>query len=117
MSNKEIGGQTAAEIFVNAIEAIGVERVVELGLKLSGIALVSRVNVAEYQGVAFRSGFYRCTHSSNKDKKKTLDEIANRLGVALTATVTGASDCGILKIYAATQSEFKADGAPQREAR
>ncbi len=88
---RAIKGRDAAEVFVHTIEAIGIGSVAALGLTLSGIALVGKSNTATYQSRVFTSGFYVCTHASNRDKKRILEKIASRLGLALSATVDGAS--------------------------
>ena len=88
---RAIKGRDAAEVFVHTIEALGIGRVAALGLMLSGIALVGKSNAATYQSCVFTSGFYVCTHASNRDKQRILEKIAGRLGLALSATVDGAS--------------------------
>ena len=92
LAGQPISGTSGADVFVSTIEAIGVERVAALGLTLCGVALVSRSRVpGHYPTLTLSSGFYFCTHASNQEKKRVLDTIAQRLGLALTVSINLAS--------------------------
>jgi hypothetical protein len=70
-----IDGGKAAEIFSAALERMGLEKVSQLGMRLSGIALVSRHPVTGYQSQIQKGGWYITTHASNIDKKRMLEKI------------------------------------------
>jgi hypothetical protein len=88
-----IRGRNGKEIFANAISTIGIDRVAALGLASAGIPLAAKSNSVTYHAPpVFIGGFYVCTHSSNKEKKRILAEIADRLGLAISARISGASN-------------------------
>ena len=66
-------------------ECIGMLRVRNLGISLYHIPLVSNMLDKKYENaqIPVGNGLYVMTHCSNRDKKKILEEIANRLGIKL----------------------------------
>lgn len=79
---------TAAQTFVEVLAVMGLERVAQLGKKLSGAPLVSTdESVYKYQGHTRTGGWYVCTHSNTKKKKELLEEIADRLHVKIGVTL------------------------------
>ncbi|WON75329.1 hypothetical protein [Nitrosospira sp. Is2] len=79
--NQPINGGNAAKIFSAALERMGLERVSQLGMRLSGIPLVSRHPVIGYQSQIQKSGWYITTHASNTDKKRMLEKISETLQI------------------------------------
>ncbi|KAF3978255.1 MAG: hypothetical protein HFP77_02935 [Methylococcales symbiont of Iophon sp. n. MRB-2018] len=83
IDGKQIECITAVNTFVEALEIMGLDRVLTLGKKLSGIPLISKVRPTKYQTFKQLGSLYICTHSSTKDMKRLLDE----LGVALNLSI------------------------------
>ena len=76
----------AVDTFVDAIEAIGIEQVARLNKYMNGHPLVTtRPLITAPQRQHGR--YYITTHSSTIVKKKTLDEIAKELGIALKVEI------------------------------
>lgn len=76
-----IAKSTAKDTFVDAIVAIGIERVRPLGVKFCKIPIISNTRDKKY-GKAQRdvgNGWLILHHSSTADKKKMLDKIAKAL--------------------------------------
>jgi len=70
---------TAAKAMADAIEALGVENVKALNLKVNGVPLVGTQRHPRY-GQTPLGRYLICTHSSTKHKKQDLETIAQRLG-------------------------------------
>ena len=68
----------AAQAMANAIEALGIEEVRALGLKVSGVDLVSTRKDAKY-GQTKAGGYWICTHSNTQSKKTLLEKIGSEL--------------------------------------
>jgi len=69
---------TAAKAMADAIEELGVENVRALDLKVSGVPLVGTERHPKYAQTPL-GRYLICTHSSTKDKKEDLEQIAQRL--------------------------------------
>lgn len=79
LDGKSINGKDQAEIFVNTIRAIGIEKVRSLGLTVSGIGLISDKRHIPDAGKRRYTqqnvgGCWICTHMSAVDKKKKLEK-------------------------------------------
>jgi hypothetical protein len=77
---------TAAAALVDAIEALGVDHVKSLNLKVGGVPLVGTERHEKY-GQSTLGDFLICTHSSTPDKKKLLERIAKELERPVTVEV------------------------------
>lgn len=77
----------AAYTFFKTIEKIGALRVKELGLKISGVDLVSETDDSIYMQRWVEGGYFVCTHSSTKLKKQILDEISGKLKLNLRVEI------------------------------
>ncbi|QAA80884.1 hypothetical protein EI546_03680 [Aequorivita sp. H23M31] len=77
----------AAYTFFKTIERIGALRVKELGLKISGVDLVSETDDSIYMQRLVEGGYFVCTHSSTKQKKQILDEISDKLKLNLKVEI------------------------------
>lgn len=77
----------ASDVFSLAIERMGLERVSQLDMRLSGIPLVSRKQTTEYQSQKCLSGWYITTHASNEDKKRVLEKISIALQVPVDVDI------------------------------
>ena len=87
MQNGEtIAESTGIDTFIKAIEMLGIERVKALDI----IAVQNRnlPLISDYEDPEHRqkwgSGYYIAMRNTTQQKKKWLDEIANRLGVEMT---------------------------------
>lgn len=84
---KEIEGKTAIEVFANAIEAIGVDKVAEMGLTVGGHPLLSKDKLDEdimggYGKHQRKIGDYWMIAKYNNPQKKTfLDKIKEKYGL------------------------------------
>ena len=78
-----ISNRFAYQTFCEVIERLGPEKVAALGLRQSGIDLVSKVEDDFYQQHRIRGGYLVLTHSSTEQKKVYIEEIANRLSIDL----------------------------------
>jgi hypothetical protein len=87
VSGQAVEGENASDIFSLAIERIGLERVSNLGNRLSGIPLVSRKRATAYQSQKCIDGWYITTHASNKDKKRVLEEISTALQIPVDVEI------------------------------
>lgn len=84
-----IAKPTAKDTFVDAIVAIGIERVRPLGVKFCKIPIISNTRDKKY-GKAQRdvgNGWLILHHSSTADKKKMLDKIAKALNLNLKVEI------------------------------
>ena len=76
----------AADTFALALRRIGFPRVEGLKLLRGKVPLVGNTKSDQY--VQRRvDGKYICTHSSTKEKKETLEEVAKKLGVKLKVEI------------------------------
>jgi hypothetical protein len=89
LNGRTIECPTAAETFATAVAEIGAKRVMDLGLRLCGIPLVSRERTGEYQSQHEVDGYFICTHSNTDDKRRLLDEIASGLEIPMTVEAVG----------------------------
>lgn len=84
-----IAKSTAKDTFVDAIVAIGIERVRPLGVKFCKIPIISNTRDKKY-GKAQRdvgNGWLILHHSSTADKKKMLDKIAKALNLNIKVEI------------------------------
>ncbi|SIN75644.1 hypothetical protein [Vannielia litorea] len=79
----------ALETFALAIQKIGFDRVERLGLVVNREPLVSRSPSKRYADFQVGNTFIK-THSSTSQKKRTLEEIAARLGESLIVRIVEA---------------------------
>ena len=87
VAGQAINGGNAAKIFSAALERMGLERVSQLGLPLSGIPLVSRNRSNGYQSQVHKGGWYITTHASNPEKKRMLEKISEALQIPVTVEI------------------------------
>lgn len=80
-------GQCGADVFADAIAAIGVDRTMRLGIRRGSYPLVSSTNPPTDRGYRTRDGHFVLTHSSSAEKLRTLNEIAARLRISIRAWV------------------------------
>lgn len=77
----------AAYTFFKTIDRIGPERVKNLGLKISGVDLVSRRDDLKYRQRPVSDGYFVCTHSNTQVKKDILNEISRKLNLGLRVEI------------------------------
>lgn len=79
----------AYRTFVEAIQKIGVKRVMDLGIKRCRIPLVGEVMSDRYRNsqIEVSDGIYVLTHSSTEGKKKDLEFIAQKLKLKLKVDI------------------------------
>ena len=88
MGDREISRDTAADTFVDAIFAAGVDKVESLGLIMCGYPLVSHNPPSNSErGHKSRDGWYVMTHSSTREKKGFLDQIGQDLGTGWSVEI------------------------------
>ncbi len=79
-----VEGESATEIFVDALEALGLNRVKGLDLQLSGEPLINDVPSTRYPSASKKRGaFYVPTRSSTTSKAKMLQKAADLLNEPL----------------------------------
>jgi hypothetical protein len=86
--DKTYRGKCAADVFVDVLCDIGLQRVFDLNLMLGSSPLVARsipLNAKQYR---CRDGWYVKTHCSTPDKHSILERIAKRLGIAIETRVS-----------------------------
>jgi len=85
-SGRIVNNQFAAQTFVETIQALGVEKVKLLGIKVNNHPLISTDKHERYS--QHRLGSYLImTHSSTKYKKDLLEDIARRLKVQIRVVI------------------------------
>lgn len=79
----------AKDTFIDAILAIGINRVRTLGLKFCKIPIISNTRDKKYGRAQHEvgNGWMILTHSSTADKKKMLDKIAKALNIKLRVEI------------------------------
>jgi len=77
----------AYQTFCKVIEKIGPEKVRELGVKQSGIELISKKEDEFYNQHKIKGGLWIVTHSSTAQKKAHLEEISKNLGLKLKVKI------------------------------
>jgi hypothetical protein len=82
-----LNNRFAYQTLLETIEKIGPEQVRKLGLKQSGIELVSKNEDEFYNQHKVKGGYWVMTHSSTALKKKHLDEISKRLKLKLKVKI------------------------------
>ncbi|WON73558.1 hypothetical protein [Nitrosospira sp. Is2] len=87
VDGQDINPGNANEVFATALERMGLERVSQLGIRLSGIALVSRQPAMGYQSQIRKGGWYVTTHANNPYKKRKLEEIGAALGIPVAVEI------------------------------
>lgn len=70
---------TAAQAMVDVIEELGIEKVRDLGLTVSGVDLVSKIRHEKY-GQTSAGNYFICTHSNTESKKRLILKIAKSFG-------------------------------------
>lgn len=86
MDGSQVAGGNAADVFVNAIHKIGLERVKSLNIMRYGSNMVSSQKHDTYS-TAFVGGYYILTQFNNPTKKRILKEISDRLNLSLQITI------------------------------
>ena len=87
LDGERISEKTAIGKFLKVIEKVGIERVAQLGLQVSGNPIISRDKLAEdtpggYGGSQkYINGYWFVTKFNNPTKRKFLMEIKEKLGV------------------------------------
>ena len=76
----------ASDTFASALHEIGFDRVRALNFQTSGVPLISGIKDDTYNQTKVGNTFVM-THSSTKDKKEVLLEVARRLGVQLEVQI------------------------------
>jgi hypothetical protein len=76
---------TAAETMADFLQAVGLERVARLNLRIARLPLVSRQKPPQDRGSCQRGEWFVVTHASNADKKAVLEQVVDMLG--LTARI------------------------------
>lgn len=82
-----ICGNKATDTFVQVIHRIGLERVSELPLRLSGCPLVSTRKHESARAVRKLDGYFIATHSSTEGKATCIQQIAKELDIKITVDV------------------------------
>jgi hypothetical protein len=80
-NDKVIERETAAETMADFLEAVGLERVARLGMRIAKLPLVSHDEPPKDRGSCRRRGWVVVTHASNADKKAILEQIVDELGL------------------------------------
>lgn len=78
----------ATDTFVQVIHRIGLERVSELPLKLSGCPLVSAQKYEWARAVRELDGYFIATHSSTEGKATCLQQIADALQIDISVSIS-----------------------------
>ena len=79
----EINNRYAYQTLCDVIDRVGAERVAALGIRQSGIDLVSKTEDDFYQQHKINGGYFVITHSSTETKKNHIEEISKRLKLNL----------------------------------
>jgi hypothetical protein len=82
-----ISNRFAYQTFCVVIEKAGADKVAQLGIRQSGIDLVSKTEDDYYQQHRIIGGFLVLTHSSTEQKKNHLEEISRRLNLKISVQV------------------------------
>ena len=78
----------AADTFAKAIQAMGINKVRHLNLRVNRIPLIDSVPRDDRKFVQRKiQGWYICTYSSTPRKKEQLDKIAQQLGIRLKVEI------------------------------
>ncbi len=75
----EISNRFAYQTLCDTIQKIGAVEVMQLGIRQSGIDLVSRKEDDYYQQHKIKGGYFVLTHSSTELKKNHIEEISKKL--------------------------------------
>ncbi len=88
-NGRVIARAVAKDTFIDALCAIGIERVRSLDIKLCKIPIISNTRDKKYGGAQhdIGNGWLVLTHSSTADKKKILDKIAKSLHVKMKVDI------------------------------
>ncbi len=87
IAGKQIQLDTVANTFVAVLEDMGLERVENLGTKLSGVPLISKTPPTGYQRYKQCGPWFITTHSSTNDKKQLLERVGAQLRVPVQVKV------------------------------
>ena len=82
----------AATVFCDTLQRMGLDRVSRLGLSVSGLPLVSQNAPARKRSYRELDGWFVITHSSTRDKKATLEQAAEFLGIPIDVRIALWSD-------------------------
>ncbi|MFW6257238.1 MAG: hypothetical protein ACOC11_00505 [Prolixibacteraceae bacterium] len=88
----QISNRFAYQTLCDTIERVGAKKVKELGLRQSGINLVSEKEDDYYNQHRIKGGFLILTHSSTEMKKRHIEEISNRLKLNLKVDIISAKN-------------------------
>lgn len=77
----------AADTFQRVIMLIGPDRVRPLDIRRFNIPLISNTKDDKYNQRTIGKGWYLLTHSSTEDKRRQLEEIADRLDIPMTVEI------------------------------
>lgn len=86
---KVIRHDKAKDTFIEAIRRVGIDRVRPLGLTFCRVPIISNKRDSKYGKAQHmvEGGWLILTHSSTKDKKKMLDEIAQSLNINMKTEI------------------------------
>lgn len=79
----------AVDTFVQALNHIGLERVLELSIKLNRHPLVSTRRLEQVRAARELNGYFIETHSSTDQKARCIEKIADALRIELSVSVNG----------------------------
>ena len=79
----------AVDTFVQALNHIGLERVLELSIKLNRRPLVSTQRLEQVRAAKELNGYFIETHSSTDQKARCIKQVADALHIELSASVNG----------------------------
>jgi hypothetical protein len=83
----KISNPFAYQTLCDTIEKVGAEKVSQLGIRQSGINIVSREEDDFYNQHLIKVGYYVLTHSSTEMKKKHILDIARQLNLRLRVKI------------------------------
>lgn len=83
----KIKNRFAYQTFCKTIEEMDPVKVQNLGIKQSGIDLISKKEDEFYNQHKIKDGFWVVTHSSTQQKKHHLEEISKSLGIKLKVKI------------------------------
>jgi hypothetical protein len=82
LDGSKVIGESAADVFVNTIHKIGLEKVQGLNISRYNSNIVSRKAHPRYSTI-LKDGYFVLTHFNNETKKRILENISERLNLSL----------------------------------